>query len=123
MRKSLLFVIMSICMILSSTHAVKKVALRGKLISSSIRTIPTNIDDCVQAFLDNKTVSVEFLKLFRYPVTLSVLDEDDNVVFARVGLIFPNQESFNLDNCTAGSYVLIIQDTAGSYVYGHFDLE
>lgn len=127
MRKSFILIFVLNLTVFVSFGA-RKIPLKGWFDEKQILSLVEssnflNIDDYVQAYLEDKAVSVEFLKIFRMPVTITVFDEKGDVVYVRGGLVIPRFEQLNLNNCGAGKYKLLIEDYAGTYLYGDFVLE
>jgi len=126
MRRSFLLICVFMMTVFASYAA--KIALKGSLegreaLSLIVPSYALNIDDYVEAYLENKTVSVEFKKVFRKPVTITIFDDEGNVVSVRGGLVIPVLEELSLNHCGSGTYTLLIEDYAGTYLYGDFNIE
>ena len=124
MRRKYL-IIMSVLFATSMIFA-NKIVVKGKINILSIRTItivPVNIDDYVQASINGSTVSVEFIKQFRKPITISIVNDNGDIVCVRGGLVNPQIEQISLNNCENGQYTIYIEDYNGTFLYGYFELE
>ena len=110
----------------TSVIFANKIVLEGKINKLSIRTItivPMNIDDYVRASIDGSTVSVEFIKPFRKPITISIVNDNGDIVCVRSGLVLPQIEQISMNNCGNGQYTIYIEDYDGTFLYGNFELE
>jgi len=132
MKKLVLLLLGAFIISLTTTTASKKIELKGKLIVTPIKSTPLpflkitssgNIVDYVQAYIDEKTIYVEFVNQILTTVTISVLKNNGEVVIVKEGLVTPEFEQINLDNCENGEYILLIEDFANISVYGYFELE
>lgn len=128
MKKKILL-LLTVCLFASTSFADRRIDLecqQAKIIPTSIIINPPkptiNADDHVIANIDDdNTIKLDFLQAAGKTVTVAVFDLTTGGVVYNATKVAGTQDSFDLDECESGLYMLMISYD-GLYFDGTFDI-
>lgn len=104
------------CFQLSAAMHKENMPMEGQLDQDGPRS--ANPTQSVQAFLEEKCVSVEFYKYIP-DVIITIKDSNNNIIYTKT-CSEPEVEIISLTGFDNGSYTLELRTQRGGYMYGTF---